>query len=35
VGSIEAMVLFTGGHQPEVHFEQGAVDTMYEVRWSS
>ena len=32
-GSIEAMVLFTGGHRPQVQFEQGAVDTLYEVRW--
>ncbi len=33
-GSIEAMVLFTGGFEPRVQFEQGAVDTLYEVRWA-
>jgi uncharacterized protein (TIGR02265 family) len=33
-GSIEEMVLFTGGQEPKVVFEQGAMDTVYDVRWA-
>lgn len=33
-GSIEEMVLFTGGKEPKVVFEQGAMDTVYDVRWA-
>jgi uncharacterized protein (TIGR02265 family) len=34
-GSIEGLVLFTGGHAPEVEFVHDGTDTLYTVRWSA
>ena len=33
-GAIEAVILFTGGKEPKVVFEQGTIDTLYDVRWA-
>lgn len=33
-GAIEEVIVFTGGKKPQVVFEQGTVDTVYDVRWA-